>query len=129
MAAALRSVVYHVFLPPKLPSGEDDGSWVPTLVRLLLSSLRDFQTLQEDEAAGLVAKAIAGIENFQETQRASGETSELGLKNLLETINHKGTCDDQNSHQNTNLGLQADLSLCTLQPKTRASSFVRRRPT
>lgn len=79
----LRSIVNHVFLPPKLPSGEDDGIWVPALIDLTLSSLRAFRAHHTDTEADSIMAAMGSIRNFRDTRTASGEISEPSLEPML----------------------------------------------
>jgi len=39
-AAALRALLYHVTLPPRLPGREDDGSLQPAIIAALFQQLR-----------------------------------------------------------------------------------------
>lgn len=89
----LRSIVNHVFLPPKLPSGEDDGIWLPVLVDLVLSSLSTFRDHQTGTDADTVTAAIGSIRNFREGRMASGEISEPGLERMLGAEVLKGMGD------------------------------------
>ena len=130
MADILQKIIHHVFLPPRIPAGEDDGSWAPTLLEYVLSSLHKFQHLQSDEAVTVVAKAIVGIESFQETLTASGGTSGPKLLALLNSIDHNGKASKNDQINNTDRkSIKVDLFLCTSQPKTPASVFVQRHPT
>lgn len=88
--AALQRVVQHVFLPPHLPSGQDNASFIPTLIPLILSSLQEFQTFQDEKAAGLVKRAIVAVENFQKSQTQSGGISEKRLKDLFNALKYRG---------------------------------------
>lgn len=89
----LRSIVNHVFLPPKLPSGEDDGIWVPDVIDLILSSLSTFRDHQTGADADSVTVAIGSIRNFRETRTASGDISEPGLERMLGAEVLKGMGD------------------------------------
>ncbi|UNI17477.1 hypothetical protein JDV02_003817 [Purpureocillium takamizusanense] len=80
----LQSIVHHVFLPPKLPSGEDDGCWVPALIELILSALSTFRDHRTDtDDFDCIKAAIGSIRNFQETRTETGEILEPALEKCL----------------------------------------------
>jgi hypothetical protein len=91
----LQSIFHHVFLPPRLPSGEDDRSWESALLDILVKSLQDFETLERDSASRrLIESAVISIQNFRESQTDSGLICEEKLKPLLASIKKKGELEN-----------------------------------
>lgn len=87
---ALRSVVQHVFLPPHLPSGRDNFFCTSYLVTLVLSSLREFASLQDETTAERVGCAIASIENFKKTRHDHIGLSEKHVNDAFDSLISKG---------------------------------------
>ncbi|KAI9148869.1 hypothetical protein HJFPF1_10912 [Paramyrothecium foliicola] len=87
----LRWIFHHVFLPPRLPSGEEEKSFEEDLVTLLISSLQQFIRFQEEaEAADLIEEAISGLKGYQKSQGFHGGVSENDLKELLGSLSEQG---------------------------------------
>lgn len=108
----LRSIHNHVFLPPKLPSGEDDGIWVPALIDLTLSSLRAFRAYHTNTEADSITAAMGSIRNFRDTRTASGEISEPSLEAMLGAEILKGMVSATSLRANeTNTAVDAPIPL------------------
>lgn len=86
----LQGIVNHVFLPPRLPSHEDEGLWVQKLSELLLASLHEFRSNQENTSANLVSGAIFAIQSFESFRSPHGGIEERGLGKAILQLKNEG---------------------------------------
>ena len=87
---ALGHIFNHVFLPPKLPGGEDDYEWMATLSKYLLHSFHSFRSLAPEEDRPALDIAIASIAIFDELTDSNGHIQEIVLKDALNSTIEKG---------------------------------------
>lgn len=79
----------HIFLPPKLPAGQEQTLWEGELITRLSKSLRDFRSHVEGIRSEYVDAAISAMENFRLlTSSPAGHEETLG--NLLENFLENG---------------------------------------
>lgn len=60
----LDCVISHVFLPPKLPSGDETVAFTTCLSSLVISSLEEFALFFDGDDATALARAKKAIEAF-----------------------------------------------------------------
>lgn len=92
----LKSIVNHVFLPPKLPGEEDNTPFAGTLADMLISAFQGFvsdlgkASVVEQEAVSPMLRAINAVQNFKAVLEATGNISETGLRNILHDVVENG---------------------------------------
>jgi hypothetical protein len=85
---AIRYIIHHVVLPPKLPQ-KDDGN--PSHERYLLDIIQDaLQVLQNGiddvEAKAVVVSGITSIKNLRDSRDDHGNVSEYQLKRVFQKL-------------------------------------------
>lgn len=86
----LHDIVNHVFLPPRLPCKQDSDLWIQKLSELLLTSLHDFKTYQDERSVELVSRAIFAVQNFQAFRDIAGGIEEQGLGKAISQLKVEG---------------------------------------
>lgn len=82
-SAKLNLLVNHVFLPPKLPGGEDTKEWEDVLCKLLLNSLRRFQEFADESDRPCLDLAASSVKHFTSVNNVNGHISEPELIEAL----------------------------------------------
>jgi hypothetical protein len=87
----LEGIVNHVFLPPRLPSQEDEGLWIRKLSELLEASLHEFKSYQKSTSIHFVSRAISAVKSFQRFNSPHGGIEESGLGEAISLLSNEGS--------------------------------------
>ncbi|KAH6982286.1 hypothetical protein BKA56DRAFT_550226 [Ilyonectria sp. MPI-CAGE-AT-0026] len=87
----LNYVFHHIFLPPKLPGGQDSsGEKDEALINFVLDSLRLFSCQAHPDHTAAVKAAMCMTENMKDARCALGMLRELGTQSVLSQIYSNG---------------------------------------
>lgn len=82
---------HHIFLPPKLPPGDDDHDGHELfLLDSLLEALKDFKEYLTGDEAAVFSSVLTMIRRLRDTRDASGNMSEAKLKEALVQLGSTG---------------------------------------
>lgn len=87
----LEGIVNHIFLPPRLPSQEDKGLWIPKLSELLQASLHEFNSYQKGTSISFVSRAISAVKNFHRFNSRYGGIEASGLGEAISRLGKEGS--------------------------------------
>ncbi|ELQ36795.1 hypothetical protein OOU_Y34scaffold00639g1, partial [Pyricularia oryzae Y34] len=84
-------MVNHVFLPPKLPEGDDsDPTNSSTLQSTVLRITEKFEDFVPSAKHGLVRSAVAMIRRMVQAQDQNGNVNYIRLEGVLQELSHSG---------------------------------------
>lgn len=79
-----------MFLPLRLPCRQDDTLWIEKLSELLLTSLYEFKSHQDETSVHLVKRAIFAVQNFVAFRDIQGGIGESGLGEAISQLTIEG---------------------------------------
>jgi len=90
MNSRVEYLFHHLFLPPKLPGGDDTStSNTVFLTEFVLNSLRRFTDELVEENAGNIRPAIPMLQGMQSATESQGLLAQVGVERVLEQISLK----------------------------------------
>lgn len=93
-SGAILYLIHHIFLPPKLPNGEDFHSEYETILLDttidVLLKFKDYVTSEQNGIIDLVIATVTNLRTVHDSFGTEGSVSEVKLGNALRNLSKKG---------------------------------------